>query len=258
VGSATDIHDIVEQSRHKDEFMATLAHELRNPLAPMRNVVEILKRANGNAELILKARETLERQLSHLVRLVDDLLDADRIGRGVLELRLEEVELSTVIDHAVEACRPAIDRGRHELKVTLPERPIWLRADPVRLAQVFGNLVDNAAKYSKPAGHIAIDAELQGESVLVTVRDAGIGIPPDMLLKVFDMFAQVDRSSDSAHSGLGIGLALVKRLVEMHGGTIEAKSDGRGRGSEFVVRLPALLKDSEASAAGGARVQEPS
>ena len=255
VGSATDIHDIVEESRQKDEFMATLAHELRNPLAPMRNVVEILKHANGNEELLRKARETLARQLGHLVRLVDDLLDANRISRGVLDLRVEEVELATVIDHAVEACRPAIERGQHEVKVKLPERRILLRADPVRLAQVFGNLIDNAAKYSEPGGRITIDAELQGEHVLVAVRDTGIGISPDMLLKVFDMFAQVDRSSDSAHGGLGIGLALVRQLVEMHGGTVEAKSDGLGRGSEFVVRLPVLLKESEASAAG-ARVTD--
>ncbi|MGE5093995.1 MAG: chemotaxis protein CheB [Betaproteobacteria bacterium] len=254
VGSAADIHDIVEESRHKDEFMAMLAHELRNPLAPMRNVVEILRQSGGNEEIVRRAQETLARQVTHLVRLVDDLLDANRISRGVLDLHMEEVELAAVIDHAVEACAAAIDRGQHKLEVTLPERRISLRADPVRLAQVFGNLIDNAAKYSEPGGRITIDARMDGEEVSVSVRDTGIGIPPGLLLKVFDMFAQVDRKSDRTHGGLGIGLSLVKQLVEMHGGSVVAKSDGPGRGSEFVVRLPVLVNGSREPAASGARV----
>ncbi len=227
-----------EADRRKDEFLATLAHELRNPLAPIRNSLELMKRLKGNAELIEQARSIMERQTGQMVRLIDDLLDVGRITLNKLELRRERVELASVVDHCVEAIHPLCEQSNHELNVTLPPDPIYLHADPVRLAQVFGNLLTNACKYTEPGGRIWLTAEQQGSDVFVKVQDTGVGIPPDMLSKVFDMFTQVDRSE----GGLGIGLSLVKRLVEMHEGTVTAHSAGPGQGSEFVVRLPILIE----------------
>ncbi len=240
VGSSTDIHDLKEEARHKDEFLAMLAHELRNPLAPMRTVVDLMQGAAGNEELLRRLRETMQRQLAHLTRLVNDLLDASRISRGVLDLHPEAVALAAVVDEAVEACRPAVERGRHHLEVSLPTQPVALRADRVRLSQVFANLLDNAAKYTPPGGRISLDAEADGGELVVSIRDTGVGIPAGRLGDVFGMFTQLDRSPDRAQGGLGIGLALVKQLVEMHGGSIVAQSAGAGKGSEFVVRLPVL------------------
>lgn len=232
--------DLSENDRRKNEFLATLAHELRNPLAPMSNMLEVVKRSDGNVELLKRAHETIERQLSQMVRLVDDLLDLNRITHDRLELRRSEVELSSVIQQAVEVARPLIDAEGQRLIVELPDEPIYLNADRMRLAQVFGNLLNNSSKYTKSEGTISLLAERADGEVVVTVRDNGAGIPPDKLHSIFDMFMQVDRTSDRSQGGLGIGLTLVRRLVEMHGGSIEPRSDGEGMGSEFVVRLPVL------------------
>jgi PAS domain S-box-containing protein len=227
-----------DADRQKDEFLATLSHELRNPLAPVRNSLEVMKRANGNSGLIEQARSTLERQIAQMVRLIDDLLDVSRITRNRLELRRERIDLGTVVQHAIEANRPLFDAAHHELEVVLPVQPIHLNADPMRLAQVFGNLLTNAGKYTRPGGHVSLVAEHDDAVVRVTVKDNGIGIPAETLPRVFDLFTQVDRTLERAGGGLGIGLSLVKRLVEMHDGMVTAYSAGKDRGSEFVVRLP--------------------
>ena len=236
-----------EADRRKDEFLAMLSHELRGPLAPLGNMLEVVKRAEGNTELVRHAYATMDRQLAQLVRLVDDLLDVSRITRNKMELRKERVELAPVLRQALEACRPLADGMRHDLAVTLPAEPVYLQADAARLAQIFQNLVHNACKYTEPKGRIALNAERQGGDVVVTVKDTGLGIPPDKLATIFDMFTQVDASRERAQGGLGIGLTLVKRLVEMHDGTVEARSEGPGRGSEFVVRLPLLAERPEAA-----------
>jgi PAS domain S-box-containing protein len=236
--------DLSDTDRRKNEFLATLAHELRGPLAPMSNMLEVVKRADGDGEMLQRAHDTIERQLGQMVRLVDDLLDFNRITHDRLELRRNEVELSSVIQQAVEVARPLIDAEGHDLIVELPREPIYLNADRARLAQLFGNLLNNSSKYTSPNGTISLSAKQVGDKVVVTVSDNGAGIPQDKLDSIFDMFMQVDRTSDRAQGGLGIGLTLVKRLAEMHGGSIEAKSAGEGRGSEFVVRLPVLSKPS--------------
>jgi len=232
--------DLSETDRRKNEFLATLAHELRNPLAPMSNMLEVVKRAGGDSEILNRAYETIERQLGQMVRLVDDLLDLNRITHDRLELRRSEVELSSVVQQAVEVARPLLDAAGHQLTIDLPDEPIYLNADRARLAQVFGNLLNNSCKYTKPKGSIALSATRVDDRVVVTVRDNGAGIPPDKLQSIFDMFMQVDRSSERSQGGLGIGLTLVKRLIEMHGGSIEAISAGEGQGSEFIVRLPVV------------------
>jgi PAS domain S-box-containing protein len=229
-----------EADRRKDEFLATLAHELRNPLAPLCNMLEVMKRADVDGETLERARETMERQLAQLVRLVDDLLDLNRITYNRLELRQSPVALSSVIQQAVETSRPHADAAGHELVISLPKEPLYTYADPARLAQVFDNLLNNSCKYTDPGGTIWVTAEQQGDDVVVSVRDTGSGIPHDKLDRIFEMFSQVDRSPERSQGGLGIGLTLVKQLVEMHGGSIEAKSAGVGQGSEFVVRLPLL------------------
>ena len=238
--------DLSEADRRKDEFLATLAHELRSPLAPLANMLEILKRAGGDPDVVQRAHEVMERQLGQLIRLVDDLLDLNRITHNRLELRHSDVELSSVIHQAVEACRPFADSAGHDLRVTLPAEPIHVRADPARLAQVVGNLLNNSCKYTRPGGKIWVNAECRGAEAVLTIKDTGIGIPPDKLDSIFDMFTQVGRSTERAHGGLGIGLTLVKRLVQMHGGSVEAHSDGEGHGSEFVVRLPIVVTVSAA------------
>lgn len=227
-----------DADRRKDEFLAMLAHELRNPLAPIKNCLELLKLAGNDAALREEMRETMERQLAHMIRLVDDLLDVSRITRGKLELRLEKVNLASVVKHAVETCQPLCVQAGHHLSVQLPDQPIVLRADFARLAQVFGNMLTNACKYMEPGGNVWISAERQQNEVMVQVKDAGLGIPSEMLPHVFDLFTQVDHSLDRSQGGLGIGLSLVKRLVEMHGGTVSAESAGPGQGSLFTVRLP--------------------
>jgi PAS domain S-box-containing protein len=247
VGIGLDITDrkryeqsLVDADRRKDEFLATLAHELRNPLAPLRSGLEVLKLAGDNTETAARARGMMERQLAQMVRLIDDLLDVSRITRGRLELRKERVELAGVVQSAVEGSRPLIVASAHRLTVTLPPEPVYLDADPVRLAQVFANLLTNAAKYTDRGGHVELTAARHSGAVVVAVKDTGIGIAPEHLPRLFQMFSQVGRSLERAQGGLGIGLTLVKRLVEMHGGTVQAGSDGPGKGSEFVVRLPVV------------------
>jgi two-component system, sensor histidine kinase len=227
-----------EIDRRKNEFLAMLAHELRNPLAPIRNALHMLRLlAPGDTELAWP-REVIERQVQHLSRLVDDLLDVSRITRGTLELRREPIDLADVVARAVETSRPWIDSRRHTLTVTVPPEAIRVEADMVRLTQVIGNLLANAAKYTDEGGRIALTVECGPAQAVVRVRDSGVGIPPEMLGKIFEMFMQIDPSVTRSDGGLGIGLMLVKRLVEMHGGTVEAHSDGPGQGSEFVLRLP--------------------
>ncbi|QEL17805.1 hybrid sensor histidine kinase/response regulator [Limnoglobus roseus] len=232
--------ELAEASRHKDEFLATLAHELRNPLAPIRNAVQSLGIAGLKGPDVERARDVIARQVTVMVRLIDDLLDVSRISHNQLDMRKERVELAAVLESAVESSRPLILQCGHELTVSLPPQPLNLDADPVRLAQVFLNLLNNAAKYTKRGGHIRLTAEREGSDAVISVRDDGIGIPADMLGRIFEMFTQVDRSSEQSHGGLGIGLTLVRRLVDMHDGSIEARSPGPGGGSEFVVRLPLI------------------
>ncbi|MCK0510990.1 hybrid sensor histidine kinase/response regulator [Aromatoleum buckelii] len=233
--------ELKDADRRKDEFLATLAHELRGPLAPLSNMIGAMKLAEGDPELLRQARETMERQLAQMVRLVDDLLDVARITRDKLELRMARVELASVMYQAAETSRPLAQALRHEIVVRPPSEPIYLHADPVRLTQVFSNLLNNACKYTEPDGRVTISAERDGNDALVTVHDTGIGIPADKLESVFEMFSQVDHALDRSQGGLGIGLMLVKRLVELHGGTVRAASEGAGKGSEFTVRLPILV-----------------
>jgi PAS domain S-box-containing protein len=232
-----------EADRRKDEFLATLAHELRNPLAPIRTGLHLLRMTPPGSDSAEQARAMMERQLTHLIRLVDDLLEVSRISRGKIALRRSPIELAAVVLSAVETTRPAIEAARHKLEISLPAQPLTVDADFVRLAQVLANLLNNAAKYTDPGGHITLsvrgeraDARLEA---VISVRDNGVGIPAELLPRVFDMFAQVDRTLDRAQGGLGIGLALAKSLVEMHAGTIQVQSAGPGQGSEFIVRLPA-------------------
>jgi len=239
--------DLADADQRKNEFLATLAHELRNPLAPMSNMLEVVKHSGDDHEILKQAHDTIERQLGQLVRLVDDLLDLNRITYDRLELRRSEVELSAVIQQAVEVARPLIDAAGHDLTVDLPDEPVYLNADRARLAQLFGNLLNNSSKYTRPNGRIAVSAKRIDHEVLVTVKDNGAGIPHDKLDKIFDMFMQVDLTAERSQGGLGIGLTLVKRLAEMHGGSIEARSAGEGQGSEFIVRLPVLSKPSVAA-----------
>ncbi len=229
-----------EADRRKDDFIALLAHELRNPLAPIRNGLQVMRLAAGDANAIAQARVMMDRHLGHMVRLIDDLLDISRISRNKMELRRSRVLLADIVSNAVETVRPVIEAEGHELTISLPPQPIFLDADLTRLAQVFTNLLTNSAKYTEHGGHIWLAAEPRRGEAVVSVRDNGIGIPEDALLNIFNMFSQVDRSIERSAGGLGIGLALVKGLVEMHGGTVTAFSDGLGKGSTFVVRLPML------------------
>lgn len=222
----------------KDEFLATLAHELRNPLAPIRNGLEILRRCNQLTGAAARAQEMMERQASHLVRLVDDLLDVSRISRGKVDLRCERITVQSIVDNALEASRPAIEAGSHHLSLLLPEGALWLDADLTRLAQVLGNLLNNAAKYTPEGGHIKLQVRTEGAMLAMAVSDDGVGLSADTLPKVFDLFAQIEETLSRSQGGLGIGLSLVKQLVELHGGSITAESEGLGLGSRFTVRLP--------------------
>ncbi|HEX3151551.1 MAG TPA: PAS domain-containing protein [Gemmataceae bacterium] len=233
-----------DADRRKDEFLATLAHELRNPLAPIRNGLAILSQSTGDPAKFEQATSMMGRQLQQMVRLIDDLLDMSRVSRGKLELRFERVELASVIRHAVESCRPLVESGRHELTVELPAEPVWLNADSVRLTQVVGNLINNACKFTQDGGQIQLTAERQGSDVVVAVKDNGIGIPDDKIDAIFELFTQVDRTLEKSQGGLGIGLTLVKQLVEMHGGSIAAQSEGPGKGTEFLVRLPVAVDEA--------------
>jgi signal transduction histidine kinase/CheY-like chemotaxis protein len=231
--------------RRKDEFLVTLAHELRNPLAPIRSVVDLMKQAPvAHGTDLSWARAVLDRQTGLMSRLLDDLLDVGRIARDKLELRTRRVDLGAVIKDAVEMNRPLVDEFGHDLTVVVPHEPMYMNADAARLSQVFGNLLNNASRYTPSGGQISLTAEHHQNEAVVRVRDNGIGIPSDRLLNIFDMFSQVDRSLERAQRGLGIGLHLVKRLVEMHNGTVTANSDGLGKGSELLVRLPLAMEDA--------------
>ncbi|HUQ51055.1 MAG TPA: ATP-binding protein [Gammaproteobacteria bacterium] len=231
-------HALREADRRKDEFLATLAHELRNPLAPIRNAVRILDSDAADATQRKWGREVIARQVHRMSLLLDDLLDVSRITRGQFELKKDYVELRPLVGVAVETARPLIDAKGHDLVVTLPDEPIMLEADPLRLSQVIGNLLTNAAKYTDPRGRIELRAQVEKGELVITVRDNGIGLENAVLPGLFTMFSQVNSAIDRAEGGLGIGLALVKGLVGLHGGQVEARSDGPGRGSEFIVRLP--------------------
>jgi PAS domain S-box-containing protein len=232
---------LLEADRRKDEFIATLSHELRNPLAPLRSALNLLRLTTRPEGKIAQVYGVMDRQLDHLVRLVDDLLEASRISRGVLELRRQRVELATAIQNAVETSSPVIREAGHELVVKLPQRLVWLDGDPVRLAQIFSNLLNNAARFTDSGGRITISAEAQDGHAVISVRDTGVGFAPEVSSRLFEMFAKSERSR-----GLGIGLALSRRLAEMHGGNIEARSEGEQRGAEFIVRLPLAASGGEA------------
>ncbi|MBP3954471.1 response regulator [Gemmata sp. G18] len=234
------VGELAEADRRKDEFLAMLAHELRNPLAPVRNAVQILRATYTHDPVVTRLTEMLGRQVGQMAHMVDDLLDVSRFTRGTVELRTEPVVLADAIDRALEMARPLIDARRHDINVSVPSEPIHLDADPTRLTQILGNLLNNAAKYTDDGGRIWLSVSREGDEAVVRVRDTGIGLAPDMLLRVFDLFTQENRTLDRAQGGLGIGLTLVRSLVELHGGTARAFSDGPGLGSEFVVRLPAL------------------
>ena len=234
------IQELAEQDRRKDEFLAMLAHELRNPLAPVRNALQTLRimfAANPDVE---RLTEMMSRQVGQIVRLVDDLLDVSRITRGKVTLRMQRIDLATVVNQAVEEARPLIENRGHKLTVKMPQQPIHLNADASRLIQVIGNLLNNAAKYTEPGGTIGLEMRREADAAVISVKDNGLGIAADLLPRVFDLFTQSDRTLDRSQGGLGIGLTLVRRLIEMHGGEARAFSPGPGGGSEFVVRLPVL------------------
>jgi PAS domain S-box-containing protein len=232
-----------EADRRKDEFLAMLAHELRNPLAPIRNAIHVLRLSQDPTQQ-QRQREVIERQVAHMTRLIEDLLDVSRITRGRIELRMKPLKLADVLTRAVEITLPLIESRHHTLTVQAPPDSLWLRADLDRLAQVVSNLLANAAKYTEEGGTICLEAVRENHQAVIRVRDNGIGVPPELLPHVFELFTQGDHSLDRSRGGLGIGLTLVERLVRLHGGEVEARSAGVGRGSEFIVRLPALSEDA--------------
>jgi PAS domain S-box-containing protein len=246
---------LLEADRRKDQFLAMLAHELRNPLAPIRNAVSALQKLNDDDPAAKNRARLLitmvERQVEHLIRLVDDLLDVARITTGKIELRKQLVDLGDIMRQAIETSQPAIDAGQHVVTVSLADQPLTVDGDPVRLTQVFANLLNNAAKYTPPEGRIEISTKRDGDEAVVSIRDNGIGIRAEMLPRVFDLFFQTGRAKSREQGGMGIGLALARSLVEMHGGQVEARSDGPGRGSEFVVRLPLAAAPSQDERIGG-------
>ena len=242
-----------EADRRKDEFLAILAHELRNPLAPIRNSLQILRMTSARDSEAARIGEMMERQVNHMVRLVDDLMEVSRITRGKIGLRKEPVAIAAIIEGAVETSRPLIEARGHRLELEVASEPLAIEGDPVRLTQVVANLLNNAAKYTDPGGRISLTVRREGAAVVISVVDTGTGIPPEMLRRVFDLFTQGERNAERVEGGLGIGLTLVKNLVEMHGGTVAAFSEGTGRGSEFVVRLP-LSSSAESASSSDASV----
>jgi signal transduction histidine kinase/CheY-like chemotaxis protein len=244
IDNARLYRDVQENDRRKNEFLAMLAHELRNPLAPIRSATQVLQMLDIQDSNILWATDVIGRQVEHLVRLVDDLLDISRIAGGKIQLRMEAVDVAVAVERAVETSRPLIDSRRHELSVGLPSYPVLVRADLVRLSQVLSNLLNNAAKYTEVGGRIGLVVVHEVGEVVFRVSDNGIGIAPEMLSRIFDLFTQAERTIHRSQGGLGVGLTLVRQLVEMHGGTVSVHSEGPNRGSEFVVRLPALAPPS--------------
>ncbi|MBI2875420.1 MAG: response regulator [Candidatus Tectomicrobia bacterium] len=265
--------ELEEADRRKDEFLAMLSHELRNPLGAISNVVEVLRRRGSTDPVCDQMHAILDRQVTHMARLLNDLLEVSRVTQSKIALRQEPVDLATAVSRAVETARPLLETRGHDLQVSLPAQPVRLEADPMRLEQILVNLLDNAAKYTEPGGQISLTAEREGEQApgsepaldliqgpgqaVLRVRDTGVGIPPELLPHVFDLFTQGDRAPDRAQGGLGIGLTLVKRLVEMHGGSVAAYSDGPGKGSELVVWLPALPANPAAQASDAHSVSSP-
>jgi len=247
VGVSTDITErkllenaLRDADRRKDEFIAMLAHELRNPLAPIVNGLEMMRLKSLNDPELDWCRDVITRQVAHLSRLVEDLLDVSRISQGKIKLQTAEIELTKVVERAIETARPLIDSHKHALSVHLPEAPVVIRGDATRLAQILGNLLSNAAKYTHDCGKIELRVHCTGSHVQIRVKDSGVGIPPELMPRMFELFVQFERTLDRSQGGLGIGLALVKRLVELHGGDVSAHSEGSGRGSEFIVRLPLM------------------
>jgi PAS domain S-box-containing protein len=236
-----------DADQRKDEFLATLAHELRNPLAPMRNSLSILRMKQSDPSIVARAGEVMERQMAHMVRLIDDLMDAARISQGKIGLRRERIEVRTVLDHALEASRALVDVAQHHLRIEVPEEPLWIEADFVRMSQVVANLLNNAAKYTPAGGTITLSAAAEADTAVIRVSDNGIGLSAEMIQSIFELFAQADDTRDRSQGGLGIGLALVRNLVELHGGTVQAESPGVGSGSTFSVRLPLATKGADAS-----------
>jgi two-component system CheB/CheR fusion protein len=239
--------ELREAARHKDEFLAMLGHELRNPLVPIRNAAEVLKRVGGDDERVAWVHDVLVRQVGHITRLVDDLLDISLISRGALKLRLEPVDLGSAIGTALEAVEPIIRRKHHRLRCELPSASMWIEGDPIRLTQVFENLLTNAAKYTQDRGEISVAMEMVDQCAVIRVCDNGLGIAPGMQSRIFELFVQDARSADRSEGGLGIGLALVRHLVNLHRGTIDASSKGEGQGTEFTIRLP-LLPEAQRAA----------
>jgi PAS domain S-box-containing protein len=257
--------DITERKRHeealhdadrkKDEFLAMLAHELRNPLAAVRNAVTVLKMSNAQKHIDF-AKDVVERQVKQLVRLIDDLLDVSRITNGKIRLRREFLDATTILDQAIESARPFIDEGKHSLSTTIDRGNLPVKADPTRVEQIVVNLLANAAKYTEPGGKIWLSASNHGEHIVITVRDNGVGIPPEKLPEMFVLFAQGERSIARSEGGLGIGLTIVQKLAELHGGSVSAMSEGPGKGSEFSVRLPAAKKAALKAAKSDTRAPE--
>ncbi len=241
--------ELADANRRKDEFLAMLSHELRNPLAPVLNSVQVLRQAPHDAILVEFAGSVVERQVLHLARLIDDLLDVTRLTHGKVRLRKERIDLLPLVQKAVESIQPLMRERGHEFGIRVPGHSIWIEADPVRLDQVLVNLLKNAAEFTEPAGWVELAVEEDGRDVVIRVRDDGMGIAPELLPRVFDLFAQADTSLDRSGGGLGIGLTMVKSLVTLHGGTIDVHSEGKGRGSEFVVRMPASSGPPEAAQA---------
>jgi CheY-like chemotaxis protein len=236
-----------EADRHKDEFLAMLAHELRNPLAPIHNAIQLKRRKDLGDPQLIWSRDVIERQVVHLTRLVDDLLDVSRITRGKINLNKEVIDLATLVARTVETVQPLIDERGHTLTVEIPGGVLAVHGDPTRLTQALGNVLGNAAKYTDGGGRITISAAQVSTEVEIRVRDTGIGIPAELMPMIFNLFTQLDGASGPAQSGLGIGLALVQRLVEMHGGSVTAYSEGPGLGSEFVIRLPLLMAPAQSA-----------
>ena len=236
--SSCEIKNLVKVNRRKDNLLETIFHELRAPLASIRQAMIFLRSSTHEASLIEKVQALVERRVQHMSRVVDNLLDVSRFSSGHVQLNLERIDLRTVVNNAIQALSPQIEAGHHQLTTSLPEEPIWLRADPQRLEQVFVNLLDNAAKYSAPAGHLAVWVHVGDSEAIVRIRDTGQGIAPQLLPHVFDFDRREDDSGPQSSSALGVGLAVVRHLIQLHGGSVLATSRGAGQGSEFTVRLP--------------------
>ncbi len=241
--SEAEARKLAEADTRKNEFLAMLGHELRNPLAPIRNALKIMKQRGSDDPNMCWARDVVDHQVRQMAQLVDDLLEISRVTSGKVRLQMEPVDVATIVAYAVETSRPTIEAAHHRLSISLPAETIKVEADSIRMAQVLSNLLNNAAKYTNPSGQIRVTVVAEGPNVVFRIRDNGIGIPGEMLSRIFELFTQVDHSLDHSQGGLGLGLTLVKSLVEMHGGSVQAQSEGLSKGSEFIVRLPILKEE---------------